>query len=148
MTAYKEEIFGPVLCVINVDTLDEAIEVRVHDSWIMIDEFDHCSPRYKVYYSISCITLYEGRHYYIHRLYMEKLNTWPRYHVDIYFTGTARNWILDPTWPGYNFHIYSSNHQILNTWPRYCIHIYSNLYKLNTWPRYNFYIYSNQPKKK
>ena len=32
MTAYKEEIFGPVLCVINVDTLDEAIEVRVHDS--------------------------------------------------------------------------------------------------------------------
>ena len=27
MTAYKEEIFGPVLCVINVDTLDEAIEL-------------------------------------------------------------------------------------------------------------------------
>ena len=27
MTAYQEEIFGPVLCVINVDTLDEAIEL-------------------------------------------------------------------------------------------------------------------------
>ncbi len=27
MTAYKEEIFGPVLCVVNVDTLDEAIEL-------------------------------------------------------------------------------------------------------------------------
>ena len=27
MTAYKEEIFGPVLCVINVDTLDEAIDL-------------------------------------------------------------------------------------------------------------------------
>ena len=27
MKAYKTEIFGPVLCVINVDTLDEAIEV-------------------------------------------------------------------------------------------------------------------------
>jgi len=27
MTAYKQEIFGPVLCVINVDTLDEAIEL-------------------------------------------------------------------------------------------------------------------------
>merc|ERR1712001_18183 len=26
MKAYKEEIFGPVLCVINVDTMDEAIE--------------------------------------------------------------------------------------------------------------------------
>ena len=26
MRAYKEEIFGPVLCVINVDTMDEAIE--------------------------------------------------------------------------------------------------------------------------
>lgn len=27
MTAYKEEIFGPVLCIVNVDTLDEAIEL-------------------------------------------------------------------------------------------------------------------------
>jgi len=27
MKAYKEEIFGPVLCVINVDTLDEAIDI-------------------------------------------------------------------------------------------------------------------------
>lgn len=27
MTIYKEEIFGPVLCVMNVDTLDEAIEL-------------------------------------------------------------------------------------------------------------------------
>ncbi|KAF8147503.1 Aldehyde/histidinol dehydrogenase [Mycena galopus ATCC 62051] len=27
LTAYKEEIFGPVLCVINVGTLDEAIEL-------------------------------------------------------------------------------------------------------------------------
>ncbi|KAJ7784344.1 methylmalonate-semialdehyde dehydrogenase [Mycena metata] len=27
MTAYKEEIFGPVLCVMNVGTLDEAIEL-------------------------------------------------------------------------------------------------------------------------
>ena len=27
MTAYKEEIFGPVLCVVSVDTLDEAIEL-------------------------------------------------------------------------------------------------------------------------
>merc|ERR1712181_115389 len=27
MTAYKEEIFGPVLCVLSVDTLDEAIEL-------------------------------------------------------------------------------------------------------------------------
>merc|ERR1712013_830033 len=27
MTAYKEEIFGPVLCVLSVDTLEEAIEL-------------------------------------------------------------------------------------------------------------------------
>ena len=27
MDAYKQEIVGPVLCVINVDTLDEAIEL-------------------------------------------------------------------------------------------------------------------------
>jgi len=27
MTAYKEEIFGPVLCVLSVDTLDEAIDL-------------------------------------------------------------------------------------------------------------------------
>lgn len=27
MTAYKEEIFGPVLCVVSVDTLDEAIDL-------------------------------------------------------------------------------------------------------------------------
>ena len=27
MKAYKEEIFGPVLCVLSVDTLDEAIEL-------------------------------------------------------------------------------------------------------------------------
>jgi malonate-semialdehyde dehydrogenase (acetylating)/methylmalonate-semialdehyde dehydrogenase len=27
MDAYKQEIFGPVLCVINVDTLDDAIEL-------------------------------------------------------------------------------------------------------------------------
>jgi len=27
MTCYKEEIFGPVLCVLTVDTLDEAIDV-------------------------------------------------------------------------------------------------------------------------
>ena len=27
MTAYINEIFGPVLCVINVDTLEEAIEL-------------------------------------------------------------------------------------------------------------------------
>jgi acyl-CoA reductase-like NAD-dependent aldehyde dehydrogenase len=27
MKAYKTEIFGPVLCVISVDTLEEAIEV-------------------------------------------------------------------------------------------------------------------------
>jgi malonate-semialdehyde dehydrogenase (acetylating)/methylmalonate-semialdehyde dehydrogenase len=27
MDAYKTEIFGPVLCVINVETLDEAIEL-------------------------------------------------------------------------------------------------------------------------
>ncbi len=27
MTAYKEEIFGPVLCVVNVETLDEAIDL-------------------------------------------------------------------------------------------------------------------------
>ena len=27
MTAYKEEIFGPVLCVLSVETLDEAIEL-------------------------------------------------------------------------------------------------------------------------
>merc|ERR1712072_593338 len=27
MEAYKTEIFGPVLCVISVDTLDEAIEL-------------------------------------------------------------------------------------------------------------------------
>ena len=29
MTAYKTEIFGPVLCVISVDTLEEAIEVKL-----------------------------------------------------------------------------------------------------------------------
>ena len=29
MTAYKTEIFGPVLCVISVDTLEEAIQVQV-----------------------------------------------------------------------------------------------------------------------
>ena len=27
MEAYKNEIFGPVLCVLSVDTLDEAIEL-------------------------------------------------------------------------------------------------------------------------
>jgi len=27
MTAYKEEIFGPVLCVINADTMDEAVDI-------------------------------------------------------------------------------------------------------------------------
>jgi len=27
MKAYKTEIFGPVLCVVSVDTLEEAIEV-------------------------------------------------------------------------------------------------------------------------
>ena len=27
MKAYKEEIFGPVLCVVNVDTMDEAIDL-------------------------------------------------------------------------------------------------------------------------
>ena len=26
MTAYKEEIFGPVLCCVTVDTLDQAID--------------------------------------------------------------------------------------------------------------------------
>lgn len=26
MTAYKEEIFGPVLCCVAVDTLDDAVE--------------------------------------------------------------------------------------------------------------------------
>ena len=27
MTAYKEEIFGPVLCVLNADTMEDAIEI-------------------------------------------------------------------------------------------------------------------------
>lgn len=27
MTAYKEEIFGPVMCVLRANTLDEAIEL-------------------------------------------------------------------------------------------------------------------------
>ncbi len=27
MTAYKEEIFGPVMCVVSVDTMDEAVEL-------------------------------------------------------------------------------------------------------------------------
>merc|ERR1719189_1518482 len=27
MKAYKEEIFGPVLCVVNVDTMDEAFDL-------------------------------------------------------------------------------------------------------------------------
>ena len=27
MTCYKEEIFGPVLCVLNADTLDDAIDI-------------------------------------------------------------------------------------------------------------------------
>ena len=27
MKAYKEEIFGPVLCVLNVDTMDEAVDL-------------------------------------------------------------------------------------------------------------------------
>ena len=27
MEAYKNEIFGPVLCVLNADTLEEAIEL-------------------------------------------------------------------------------------------------------------------------
>ena len=27
MTAYKNEIFGPVLCVVNVDTMDDAIDL-------------------------------------------------------------------------------------------------------------------------
>ena len=27
MTAYKTEIFGPVMCVLNVDTMDEAIDL-------------------------------------------------------------------------------------------------------------------------
>ena len=27
MTAYKEEIFGPVLCVLNADTMEDAIDI-------------------------------------------------------------------------------------------------------------------------
>ena len=27
MEAYKTEIFGPVMCVVNVDTIDEAIDL-------------------------------------------------------------------------------------------------------------------------
>ena len=27
MEAYQTEIFGPVMCVVNVDTIDEAIEL-------------------------------------------------------------------------------------------------------------------------
>jgi len=33
MTAYKDEIFGPVLCVIYVDTLDEAIKLINRNHW-------------------------------------------------------------------------------------------------------------------
>lgn len=33
MTAYKEEIFGPVLCVIRKNTLDEAIEFVNNNKW-------------------------------------------------------------------------------------------------------------------
>ena len=35
MTIYKEEIFGPVLSVVNVDTYEEAIEPckRTHEIW-------------------------------------------------------------------------------------------------------------------
>ncbi len=35
MKAYKTEIFGPVLCVVSVDTLEEAIEVELLFSCFM-----------------------------------------------------------------------------------------------------------------
>jgi len=33
MTAYKEEIFGPVLCVVRKNTLDEAIQFINNNKW-------------------------------------------------------------------------------------------------------------------
>jgi len=33
MTCYKEEIFGPALCVVHVNTLDEAIEFVNRNQW-------------------------------------------------------------------------------------------------------------------
>lgn len=33
MTAYKEEIFGPVMCCVFVDTLQEAIDVVNNNRW-------------------------------------------------------------------------------------------------------------------
>lgn len=33
MTAYKEEIFGPVICVVRKNTLDEAIEFVNNNKW-------------------------------------------------------------------------------------------------------------------
>ena len=35
MKAYKTEIFGPVLCVVSVDTLEEAIEVGLLSFWLL-----------------------------------------------------------------------------------------------------------------
>ena len=36
--AYKEEIFGPVLCVLSVDTLEEAIEL-INNNPYGLDQF-------------------------------------------------------------------------------------------------------------
>jgi len=33
MECYKEEIFGPVLCILHVDTLDEAIKLINANKW-------------------------------------------------------------------------------------------------------------------
>jgi len=33
MTGYKEEIFGPALCVVKADTLDEAIKIINSNKW-------------------------------------------------------------------------------------------------------------------
>jgi len=33
MTAYKEEIFGPVLCVVRVNSIDEGIEFINKNRW-------------------------------------------------------------------------------------------------------------------
>ena len=48
--AYKEEIFGPVLCVLSVDTLEEAIEL-INNNPYGLDQF--CKMLQDLFLSLS-----------------------------------------------------------------------------------------------
>ena len=41
MEAYKNEIFGPVLCVLSADTLEEAIELVNRWKWEIETNIDY-----------------------------------------------------------------------------------------------------------